>query len=213
MKIKKGKIALILGVVAALAATSLTATAAPPKPHIEDPVGDSNFINDQGTGDGSFGDQTEADAGTVSDLISVTFSNDSKNLYVNIQTEAAPPALTGIGYRVRVNPDGAGGSYCLLFEAMFSGANNVLTAPEAYFRDTCTGGEAVPLELLGLQLVVPRELSESFAKGSTLTAPQAQAYLWSGSSYPAGFAGPHADTTKIGTDFKFVDKKKKKKKK
>lgn len=202
--------ALALSAAAMLAASSLSATAAQPKPHIEDPVGDSNFINDQGTGDGSFGDQTAADAGTVSDLISVTFSNDKKNLYINIQTEAAPPAATGIGYRVRVNPDGAGGSHCLLFEAMFSGANNVITSPEAYFRDTCAGDEAVPLEMLGLQMVVPRELSEAFGKGATLAAPQAQAYLWSGSSYPAGFAGPYADTTLVGTDFKFVDKKKKK---
>lgn len=91
----------LLGLVA-----STAGVAAAPKPHIEDPVGNSNFVNDQGTGDGSLGDQTAADAGTVSDLISVTFSNDKKTLYVNIQTEAAPPAATGIGYRVRTNPDG-----------------------------------------------------------------------------------------------------------
>src|SRR5688500_18941096 len=97
-------ILLVMGVVLALA----TAATGAPKPSIEDPVGDANFINDQGTGDGSFGDFNQADAGTVSDLVSVTFTNDKKNLYVQLQTEAAPPATTGIGYRVRVNPDSAG---------------------------------------------------------------------------------------------------------
>lgn len=205
------KTALALGLIAALAASNLSATAGTPKPQIEDPLGDANFVNDQGTGDGSFGDQTAADAGTVSDLVSVTFSNDKKNLLVDVRTEAAPPATTGIGYRVRANPDGPGGSYCIIIEALFPGANNALTAPEAWFRDTCAGGDAEPLELLGLMITVPRDLSDALGKGKTLTAPQAQSFLWNGSSYPTGFAGPYADTTKIGEDFKFVDKKKKKK--
>ncbi|MFP5298646.1 MAG: hypothetical protein ACLGHL_06650, partial [Actinomycetota bacterium] len=69
-------------------ALSLGASAAPaPKAVIEDPVGDANFVNDQGTGDGSFGDQTAADAGTVSDLMKVELSNDAKNLIVNFVTE------------------------------------------------------------------------------------------------------------------------------
>ena|SRR5688572_27981734 len=132
----------------ALVATSLQASAAP-KPSIEDPLGDANFINDQGTGDGTFGDFNQADAGTVSDILAVTFSHDAKNLYVTIQTEAAPPAATGIGYRVRVNPDGSGGAYCLNIEAYHPGANNALTKAVAFLRDGCDGGEAVPLEVVG----------------------------------------------------------------
>ena len=194
------KISAILGLTAALVGASLQATAAP-KPQITDPLGDANFVNDQGTGDGSTGDVNPADAGTVSDLTGVTFSNDAKNLIVSIATEAAPPAATGIGYRVRVNPDGAGGTYCLFFEAFFPGANNVLTEAKAQFRDAC-GGETTELDVLGTQLVVPRSLSKAFAKGAKLTAPQAQSFLYSG-DYPNGVVGPFADTTKVGTDFVF----------
>ena len=185
-------------VAAALSAGSLQAA---PKANIVDPLGDANFVNDQGTGDGSVGDQNPADAGTVSDLTAVTFSNDKKNLYVQIETEAAPPATTGIGYRVRVNPD-ATGTHCLLFEAFFPGANNALTAGEAQFRNACTG-DVTPVEVLGTTITVPRKLDKAFAKGGQLTDPQAQSFLYSGTSYPAGVSGPIADTTKIGKDFKF----------
>ena len=183
----------------AMAATSLQATAAP-KPSIEDPLGDANFINDQGTGDGSFGDITAADAGTVSDLTGVTFTADAKNLYVTIATEAAPPAATGIGYRVRVNPDAAG-TYCVNIEAYHPGANNVITTPVAYLRDACAGGEAVPLKVLGTQIVVPRKASKAFGAGATLKAPQAQAFLYSGNE-TSGSTYPVADTTLVGTDYK-----------
>lgn len=201
----------LIGATLVAAALTAQAGAAPAaKKVIEDPVGDANFVNDQGTGDGSFGDQTAADAGTVSDLISVSLSNDAKNLYVVFQTEAMPPATTGVGYRLRANPDGAGGAYCLQIDVYYPGANNALTAAEAWVRDVCAGGEAVPVEVLGATLTVPRSALEAFGKGATLTAPQAQAYLYIGSSPPAGFVGPMADTTKVGTDYKFVETKKKK---
>ena len=174
--------------------------AAETKPHIVDPLGDANFVNDQGTGDGSTGDQNAADAGTVSDLLEVTFTNDAKNLYVTIRTEAAPPAATGIGYRVRVNPEGAGGTHCLFFEAFFPGANNDLTAPKAQLRDGCAG-ETTEVETLGTMIVVPRNLHPALGKGKTLSQPQAQAFLYTG-TYPTGVAGPMADTTKVGTDYK-----------
>jgi hypothetical protein len=191
----------------ALTAASLTASAAP-KRVIEDPLGDANFVNDQGTGDGSFGDHTGADAGTVSDITGVTITNDKKNLTITIETEAAPPATTGIGYRVRANPD-AGGAYCLNFEAFHPGANNALTAPRAHLRDACAGGDPIEVKVLGNTLVVPRKASKALGKGKKLTALQAQAFLYSG-TYPEGAAGPTADTTKIGNDYKLVDKKKKK---
>ena len=187
--------------VAALGAGSLPATAAAPSTIIEDPVGDSNFVNDQGTGDGSTGDQTAADAGTVSDLLGVEVSNDKKNVVVTIRTEAAPPATTGIGYRVRFNPDGANGAYCILVEAYFPGANNALTAPMAHLVDECNGGETTPVEMLGTTIYVPRSANAAFAKGATLTAPQAQAFLYSGNE-TAGTEYPVADTTKVGTDYK-----------
>jgi hypothetical protein len=183
-----------------LLSLNLTATAAP-KPQITDPVGDSNFVNDQGSGDGSFGDHTPADAGTVSDLTGVTFSNDAKNLKVLIATEAAPPATTGIGYRVRTNPNDAG-AYCIVIEAYFPGANNAITTPVGYAQDVCGGGERTEIQVLGTQLVVPRTLSKFFAKGGKLTAPQAQAFLYSGNE-TTGVTYPVADTTKVGKDFAF----------
>jgi len=193
----------VLTILTAAVALSVSAGAlhAAPKPSIEDPLGDANFVNDQGTGDGSVGDQTPADAGTVSDLTAVTFSNDKKNLYVQISTEAAPPATTGIGYRVRVNPDSTG-THCLLFEAFFPGANNALTAGEAQFRNACTGGDATKVDVLGTTIVIPRKLDKALGKGGKLKSPQAQSFLWSGSSYPAGAAAPYADTTKVGKTYK-----------
>lgn len=195
--------------IACLVGANTFATAGPaPKTIIEDPLGDANFVNDQGTGDGSNGDVTAADAGTVSDLTEVTLTNDAKNLYLMILTEAAPPATTGIGYRVRFNPDDAG-DHCILIEAFFPGANNVLTGAKAHLIDSCAGGDPVELEILGTQITIPREANEAFGKGAVLTAPQAQAFLYSG-DYPTGVAGPTADTTKVGTDYKLVDKAKKK---
>lgn len=193
-----------------LGASALQAAPAP-KVIIEDPLGDANFVNDQGTGDGSFGDQTAADAGTVSDLLGIAVSNDAKNLYVDFKTEAAPPATTGIGYRLRVNPDGSGGAYCVLIEVFYPGANNLLTAGQGHVVDTCAGGDPVPVEVLGTHIIVPRDATDAFKKGATLTAPQAQAFLYSG-DYPNGSPTGTADTTLVGTDYKMVDKKAKKKK-
>ena len=182
--------------------STIQATAAPsPKPQIEDPLGDANFLNDQGTGDGSFGDVTGADAGTVSDLTAVTLTNDKKNLYVQFQTEAAPPALSGVGYRARFN--GAPGSQCLYVEAFFPGGNNDLTAAKAQFRDSCAGGDPVEAQILGTLVVVPRNAHEAFGKGKKLTDVQALTFLWSGSSYPLGADRPVVDTTLVGKDFAF----------
>lgn len=198
-------IAITLGVTLCLAMASTLATAAPaPKVIIEDPAGDANGINDQGTGDGSNGDNvTPADASTVTDLLSVSLSNDAKNLYITFSTEAAPPATQGVGYRLRVNPDGAG-THCLLFEAFYPGAGNDLTVATAQLRDTCAGGDPIPIEVFGGFLIIPRKSHKAFAKGATLKAPQAQAFIYLGSSYPAGAAAPTTDTTKVGTDYKLV---------
>lgn len=200
----------VLSMLAGWSAPPAVAASPAPKPKvvIEDPVSDANFINDQGTGDGSFGDfVTPADVSSVTDLIEVSFANDSKNLYITIRTEAAPPAAQGTGWRVRVNPDGAGGTYCLLFEVFFPGAGNALAAPEARLVDMCSGGEVTPVEILGTMFSVPRNVHESFGKGASLTAPQAQGFIYLGSSPPGGLAAPTADTTVPGTDYKFVDKK------
>ena len=193
---------LTVGVVLSLAAAS----AAPaPKQILEDPAGDANALNDQGTGDGSNGDNvTPADASTVTDLVGVTVTNDAKNVTVSIESEAAPPATQGVGYRVRFNPDGPAGAHCIVLEAFFPGAGNDLAAAEGHLRDTCAGGDPVPVQVLGYQLIVPRRSNKAFAKGATLKAPQAQSFIYVGSSYPAGAALITMDTTKVGADYKLV---------
>lgn len=195
-----------LGVTLSLAAASSLASAAPaPKEIIEDPAGDANALNDQGTGDGSNGNNvTPADASTVTDLLSISVTNDAKKLYITIETETSPPATQGVGYRVRFNPDGTGGAHCLLFEAFHPGAGNALTAAEGHLRDTCAGGDPIPIEVIGFMLVVPRKAHEAFAKGATLKAPQAQSFIYLGSNYPAGVPAPTMDTTTIGKDYKLV---------
>ncbi len=188
-----------------LVTTSSGLSAAPkPKAVIEDPASDANFINDQGTGDGSFGDfVTPADISSVTDILEVQMSNDAKNLYITFDTETAPPATQGVGFRLRVNPDGAGGSYCLLFEAFYPGAGNALDQDLAHLRDTCTG-ETTEIEVLGPTLSIPRKINKAFAKGATLKAPQAQGFIYLGGPPPAGAPYPVLDTTKTGKDYKFV---------
>lgn len=184
--------------------------AAVPKPTIvlEDPVEDANFINDQGTGDGSFGDFEEAgaDASSFADIVTFGFSNDKKNLYVFINTQSTGQPAAGEGFRVRANP-AAGGVYCLNFEIYFNGAQNTLTGAEGIARDACAGSEAVSVKAEiggfgGYMVTVPRKAFEALGKGKKLAAPQAQTFLYSGSSYPAGVAGPYLDTTKVGKDYK-----------
>jgi hypothetical protein len=195
-----------LGLAAALAAPSLPAIAAP-KPSIEDPVGDANFINDQGTGDGSFGDFDEAGSqSSFADLESVTFTIDKKNLYVHIRTQSTAPPAAGEGFRVRTNPDGPGGVYCLYFEVFFPGAQNDLTEWKGHLRDACAAGDLIEGQatvgpLGAVMITIPRKGVDALKKGAKLTAPQAATYLWSG-SYPTGVAGPYLDTTKPGTDYK-----------
>lgn len=192
-----------LGLAAGLITASLPATAAPQKTIIVDPLGDSNFINDQGTGDGSFGDFNQAGIGNVSDLIEIHVSNDAKNLYITFEAQGIPPATQGLGYRLRVNPDGPGGTHCLLFEAFWPGATNDMTEAKAHVRDVCAGGDPVAVKILGNQMIIPRKVHEGLGKGATLAGPQAQTFVYSG-TYPVGVIGPYMDTTKVGKDYKLV---------
>lgn len=182
----------------------LTASASgAPKPSVVDPMNDANGVNDQGTGDGSFGDFNQATVSTVTDLIEITFTNDAKSITAHIKTQAGPPASQGTGYRVRVNP-GTGGVYCLYFESFHPGAGNDLTANVGHVRDACTGEviEAViEPTIYGLGITVPRKSHEAFGKGKKLVAPQGAGFVYAGSAYPAGVMYPVTDTTKPGTDY------------
>jgi hypothetical protein len=197
------KRALFIGITFCLAISSTGAGAAPKATLvIEDPPEDANFLNDQGTGDGSFGNHvTPADASTVTDILEVTLAQDKKNLYVTIGTQTAPPATQGVGFRFRANPDDAG-THCLVLEAFYPGATNDLTAAQAHLRDACAGGDPVEIQALGAMMVVPRSAHEALRKGMTLTAPQVQTFIYSGSASPAGASYPVVDTTLVGADYK-----------
>ncbi|HJR44168.1 MAG TPA: hypothetical protein VJ927_01040 [Actinomycetota bacterium] len=193
-----------LALTATLFAAPLPASAGKPKTVIEDPQGDSNFVNDQGTGDGSFGDFNQAGVGNVSDLRKVHLSNTATNLIISFEAIGLPPATQGLGYRLRVNPESDPGTQCLLFEAFWPGATNNMTEAHAHFRDVCEGGDPVEVELIGGTLTVPRKLSKALGKGATLKAPQAQSFVYSG-TYPTGVIGPYMDTTKVGSDYKLTN--------
>lgn len=189
-------------------ASSLVSAAPAAKTIVKDPINDANGLNDQGTGDGSFGNnETPADPSTVTDITALKMSNDAKNLYVTIETEGPAQGTQGVGARVRMNPDGAGGSYCLLLEVFQPGGGNTLETTEAHLRDTCAG-ETTPVEAVGNMFTVPRKINKAFKKGAVLKAPQVHTFIYLGSSYPAGSTYPVMDTTTVGKNYKFVDKKK-----
>jgi hypothetical protein len=197
------KRALTIGMTLCLAAAASSVGAAPkPTVVIEDPAEDANFLNDQGTGDGSFGNNvTPADVSTVTDILEVSLAQDKKNLTITIETQTVPPATQGVGFRFRANPDDTG-IHCLVVEAFYPGATNDLTAAHASVRDTCAGGEAVEVQALGALLIVPRSASPALKKGQTLTAPQVQTFIYSGTTPPAGVSYPVVDTTLVGADYK-----------
>jgi hypothetical protein len=201
---------LAVATIAAAWMLSPSAGAAPKKLKVvlEDVEEDANFVNDQGTGDGSFGDVGGASASEFADIVEVGFANDKKNLYVHILTRSTGIPASAEGFRVRVNPQ-AGSVYCLNFEIFFPGAAHpTLMAPLAHLRDFCAGDQVTEAKVElsnfgGWLITVPRKAHEAFGKGKKLTATQAQTYLWSG-AYPVGVAGPYLDTTKVGGDYKLV---------
>lgn len=204
---KRGiSIIILLALAATVNTSGAIAAPAEPKPVLEDPAEDANFVNDQGTSTGSFGDVAgPADASSFADLLKIAFTSDKKNLYVHIETQSTAPPSAGEGFRVRTNPQ-AGSVYCLNFELFYQGAQNTLTAAEAHLRDACGTGDPIKAEATlspfgALLIVVPRKGVDALKKGAKLTAPQAQSFLWSGSSSPAGVAGPYLDTTKVGKDY------------
>lgn len=205
------KRAISLAVLLSLSAFSSQVGAVPSgKKVITDPVGDANGINDQGAHDGTVGDfVTPADASSVTDLLEVKLANDAKNLYITFVTEAGPPATQGVGYALTViNPTSPNGTArCLSFHARYPGAGNDLSEPYAFMADTCNAKFA-DAKVVGQTIVVPRKHHKALGKGQVVKAPQALGYVHVGSSSPANVSAPILDTTKVGKNYKLVDKKK-----
>ena len=205
-------VALIGGVFAAIPAQ---AQEDPPTPipavvNIEDPVGDANYINDQGAGAPLPGDTVlPASAGTVSDILKAWFTSDADSISAHILTKAAPPASTPLIFHVRVDP--GSGTECLWFRASFpsavQGQADPVVPKKATVRDTCA--TAVPIfegelkvETAGennglVTMTFPRSSHPAFAEGNVLKAPTADSR-----NFPGGLVtAPQIDDTKPGTDF------------
>ena len=211
------KRSLMLSLAVALAAAlSVPAAAQEPAPtvvpevvNIEDPAGDGNYLNDQGTGE--VGDNvTPADASTVADILKVWFTHDADVIRAHVLTEAPHSANTASAYFYRVQVDPGGEPNCLRFQIATTGPTSPTTA-EAFgsIRDLCgdndetfTEGITVTIEALadgtGVSTVtVPRTIHPALADNLVLAAPTAHSRNYVGGAATA----PQVDTTVPGTDY------------
>lgn len=218
--------ALVSGALAALPAHAQTPV--PAEPSIVDPIGDANYVNETmfstPAGPVPVGrDHTDApaDAGSVSDLAAVWFTNTADMISVHFQTEAVPPATAAVNYQAFASPGegeaGAEEGGCLRFLINIPGEAPTYAA-EQWVRlidqcnvgtsifDDAVDGEAVieeGPEGTGLTTITfPRSYSPLLADGQVLSAP------WAASASPlvgehtnAGFLTPYIDDTAIGTDY------------
>lgn len=183
---------------------------------------------------------TPADVGNASDILKVWFSNTAKDVSAHIQTELPPPATQGLIYRIQTSPGegsvGSSGTGCLWFEAYIAGqearSGSQTTYQGASFarlRDICNLGTAASTTIPGeytveeledgtgvTTITVPRAGTPLLAKGQSLTKPYIEVRNLTGGDAPSPVGtstvtAPVIDTSKIGLDFKLVDKTVKKK--
>lgn len=207
---KRRSIAVLFSVaLAASVAQSLPAQAAPTvpeEPNITDPVGDSNYLNDGNFVPIGKNTTTPADAGSVSDIMAVWFTDDADSISAHFQTEAPGPAIAALFYRVRVDP--GVGANCMWFQGTASGAGNPNAEGTASLRTTgdCgaeTVGEGAEFiqeegpDGTGIHTIkIPRALSSAFVDGRTLTAISAEV-----TNFIGAVTAPTLDNTEVGTDY------------
>ncbi len=194
--------------------------------NIEDPTGDANYLNDQGVGNGVDQDDhvTPADVGSFSDIMKVWFSNDADTVTAHFQVQGFPGSTrASIYYIVYASPgEGSAASSslgCVRFVGILSGATYAQSSDEAKIFDHCNEGssyfsngtEAEFSMVEGpdgtgiVSIKAPRDYSPLLQEGA-LTAPHAETRNMTGEATSVGFlAGPRIDTTKIGTDYAFVE--------
>lgn len=212
----------LLGALALAASISIPAgaqepatapTAVPEVVNIEDPAGDANYLNDQGTGQADGDYAAPADAGSVSDILKVWFTHDAEVVRAHILTEVPPPA-TASAYFFRVQVGPAGDENCLRFQLATTGPTYPDGAePEGSLRDLCgeadetyTEGITATIEELAdgtgvSTIVVPRSTHPAFADDAVLGTPTAHARNWIGTTATGGATAPQIDDTKPGTDY------------
>jgi len=189
---------------------------------IEDPAGDSNYLNSQGVGLPFGGDQTTPADLTVSDILKVWWTNDAETISAHFQTEAPPPSSNAAYlFRVFTNPGTDAEDGCLWWEAVVEGPT-FQGDPFARLRDMCAETDPVEgtLTISTLEdetgvitITLPRESNAAFAAGGTIVAPIAEVRNATGATGAGPVTAPVADDTKVGTDYTIVDETKKKKKK
>ena len=214
-------IALSLGLAAALSlpagAQEAEPTVVPEVVNIEDPAGDANYLNDQGTAGihgQTFGDNAgPADAGSVSDILKVWFTHDADVIRAHILTEVPPPA-TAAAYFFRVQVGPPGDENCLRFQLATTGPTYPdATEPAGSLRDLCgdadetyTDGITATIEELAdgtgvSTIIVPRSTHPAFVDDAVLGTPTAHVRNWFATTATGGVTAPQIDDTKPGTDY------------
>lgn len=199
-------------------------TTIPETVQIEDPLNDANGLNDQGNrGDTGFqGDHAgPADAGSVSDILKVWFSNDAETVSVHFQTEVPAPASSSTLFQVYSN---GGGDYplgCLRWAILVPGEYQGQTttyqgAPKAKLIDRCNDGSnfwdngidgEILIETLAdetgiLTATFPRAYSPLLAEGLSIVKPFAETKSAAGAEAASAFATPLTiDNTVEGSDY------------
>lgn len=237
---KRFLIGVLCSVLLGVALQAVPARAQPEIPEvaqIEDPLNDSNFLNDQdfyvegGCESPCEGDHvTPADAGSVSDFLKVWFTNDATTFSVHFQTEAAPPATSTVLFRVYTNPPGDGIECaqprgCLTINAVFPGeymGNDVSTYRSDQFtelidstnEDAATDGEVTievgPEETGITTLTFPRSASALLGPGGVIKAPFATGRVVVGLDRANWRSALQSDNTMRGTDYALKDEPAKK---
>ena len=212
-------IALAAGLAAALsipagAQEAAEATVVPEAVNIEDPAGDANYLNGQGSVPDQEDHVTPADAGSVSDLLKVWFTNDAEFVRVHVLTEAPPPA-SGSAYIYRIHVDPGVGEPCLWFQILTEGPTNPAGA-FGNLRDTCDGNDQLFEEGVtvnfeetadgqGISTIsVPRALYAGFIDGAVLNAPIATVRNFINGNPVRTVTAPQIDDTKPGTAYTIV---------
>jgi hypothetical protein len=208
----------------------------PAEPNIEDPIGDANYLNDQGQPAApDFDDNvTGQDVGGAADLMKVWFSHTDKKVFAYIQTESPPPAATGLYLEITASPgEGEVASspigclrWVVLIAGEVEGQQTTWQGPrQAKLLDHCNdgdtyGADGVWAELRAIQtledgtglitIIAPRRYSPLLGDCRVLAAPQAATkdLVGQDDAVSLGFAtGATLDTTKVGADHQLAPTK------
>lgn len=212
-------VALAVGLMAALSIPAgaqdaeAEPTVVPEVVNIEDPAGDANYLNDQGTGQADGDHAGPADASGVADILKVWFTHDADVIRAHILTEVPPPATAAAYfYRVQVGPPGD--ENCLRFQMASTGPTNP-DATEAAgslrdlcgdadetFRDGITATIEETADGQGIStIIVPRSTHPAFVDNAVLGTPTAHVRNYFGTTVTGGATVPQVDDTKPGTDY------------